>query len=149
MAGPIIALQFLILVCCSAFIITILIYTIRKRHTPAKYLLSGLLFLGLTFISGYFYCRMKQDESKASRKFLGYYKLERLDREKCNDCKIRLNADYVYDIFVNNKIVGQGKWKIETAVDIPGHFLKIENGPLYVVWEHDRYIESIDRTESK
>jgi len=50
---------------------------------------------------------------------------------------------------MQDKIVRHGKWHIETAIDIQGHFLKVENGPTWVVWEHDLLIEYIDRTQDK
>jgi|LakMenE18May11ns_1017448.scaffolds.fasta_scaffold9328306_1 hypothetical protein len=149
MAGPALALQYILVAGWLGIILILLIYTIRNRHNLKKSIPSGLLFFGLTFISGYFYYGMKQDKYKASRKFLGDYKLERLDRKECENCKVKLKDGYIYDILINDKVVGQGKWNIETAVDIPSYFLKLENGPLYVVWEHNRLIEYIDRTESK
>jgi hypothetical protein len=149
MAGPALALQYILLASWLGLILILLIYTIRKRHNLKKSIPSGLIFLGLAFISGYFYYGMKQDKYKASKKILGDYKLERLDRKECENCKVKLKDGYIYDIIVNDKVVGQGKWNIETAIDIPGYFLKLENGPLYVVWEHNRLIEYIDRTDSK
>lgn len=149
MAGPALALQYILLAGWLGLILIILYYTVRKWRTPKKSIPSGLLFLGLAFITGYFYYGMKQDEYKASKKFLGYYKLEQLDRKKCENCKVELKDGYNYDIIVNDKVVGQGKWHLETAIDIPGPFLKIDNGPNYVIWETDRLIESIDRTSNK
>jgi hypothetical protein len=149
MAGPALALQYILLAGWLGLILIILYYTVRKWRTPKKSIPSGLLFLGLAFITGYFYCGMKQDEYKASRKFLGNYKLERLDRKVCENCMVKLKDGYTYDILVNDKVVGQGKWHLETAIDIPGHFLKIENGPNYVIWEADRLIEDIDRTSNQ
>ena len=78
---------------------------------------------------------------------MGDYKLLSLDRNDCDSCKVRLYETYRYDILVKDKIVGQGNWEIETAMDIPGYFLKLENGPKSVVWEKDRLIDEIDRTQ--
>jgi hypothetical protein len=149
MAGPALALQFLLLIGWFGLILLLLIFTIKKRHSLKKSIPSGLLFLGLAILSFYIYYEIKQDEYKASKKFLGDYKLEILDRQKCENCKVTLKDGYTYDIFVNNKIVGHGKWHLETAIDIPGPFLKVENGPNYVIWERDRLIEYIDRTQDK
>jgi hypothetical protein len=149
MAGPALALQFLLLIGWFGLILLLLIFTIKKRHSLKKSIPSGLLFSGLAILSFYIYYEIKQDEYKASKKFLGDYKLEILDRQKCENCKVTLKDGYTYDIFVNNKIVGHGKWHLETAIDIPGPFLKVENGPNYVIWERDRLIEYIDRTQDK
>ena len=149
MTGPALAIQFLLLIGWFGLILLLLIFTIKKRHALKKSIPSGLLFLGLTFVSFYIYYGMKQDEYKASKKFLGDYKLEMIKKKKCENCKVRLKEGYTYDILVNDKVVGHGKWHLETAIDIPGPFLKVDNGPRSVVWEQDRLIEYIDRTQKK
>ena len=147
MTGPILALQFLFLIGWFGTILLLLIIIIVKRRALKKSIPLVLIFLAMSSISIYVYHRNKQEEYEASKKFLGDYKLEKLDRQECENCKVRLKDGYGYDIIVNDKIVGQGKWHIETAVDIPGPFLKIDYGPGYVVWEQDRLIEYIDRTK--
>jgi hypothetical protein len=149
MVGIALALQYIFLAGWLVSLLLILIYTIRKWHLPKISIPAGLLFLSFLFISCYFYYGRKQDEYKASKKFLGYYKLELLDRKKCEDCKVKLKDGYTYDIIKSGKIVGQGEWHLETAIDIPGPFLKIDNGPTSVIWENDRYIDYIDRTPDK
>ena len=62
---------------------------------------------------------------------------------------VKLKEGYTYDILVNNQVVGNGNWHIETAIDIPGPFLKIDHGPTGVVWESDRLIDYIDRTQKE
>jgi hypothetical protein len=64
MAGPALALQYILLAGWLGLILIILYYTVRKWRTPKKSIPSGLLFLGLAFITGYFYYGMKQDEYK-------------------------------------------------------------------------------------
>ena len=103
----------------------------------------------LTGFAIYVHYNNIRNEYEASKKFWGDYKLEKLDRNNCDSCKVRLYDGYTYDILVKDKTVGHGKWHIETAIDIPGYFLKVDNGPNYVVWEHDRLIEYIDRTQDK
>ena len=44
-----------------------------------------------------------------------------------------MEGGYSYNIIVNDKIVGKGKWHSETATDIPDKILKINNGPNYVI----------------
>ena len=149
MAGPALALGYLLLFAFFAFLICLLVYSIVRRHTLEKSIPAALLFFVLTGITIFVYYNKNRNEYEASKKFWGYYKLEELDRKNCDNCKVRLYDGYTYDILVDDKVVGHGKWHIETAIDIPGYFLKIDNGPNWVVWEHDRLIEYIDRTESK
>jgi energy-coupling factor transporter transmembrane protein EcfT len=149
MTGPALAIQFILLITWFGLILLLFIYTIIKRRSLKRSIPSGLLFLILVFLSGYIYYEKKQSENKAAKKFWGYYKLEMLDRKKCENCKVRLRDGYRYEILVNNKVVGKGKWHLETAIDIPGPFLKVDFGPNYVVWEHDRLIEYIDRTQDQ
>ena len=149
MAGPALALEYLILLGFFVFLILLFLYTIIRRHSLKKSIPAGFLFLVLTGFAVYVYYNKNKNEYEASKKFLGDYKLEKLDRKKCDSCKVRLYDGYTYDIIVHDKVVGQGKWHIETAIDIPGYFLKVDNGPTWVVWEHDRLIEYIDRTQDK
>jgi hypothetical protein len=149
MAGPALALEYLLLFAFFAFLVFLLLYSIIKRHSPKKSIPAGLLFLGLTSIAVFVYSNRRKSEYEASKMFWGDYRLESLDRKKCDSCKVRLYEGYRYDILVHDKVVGEGKWDIETAVDIPGYFLKVENGPNYVVWEHNRLIDYIDRTQSR
>lgn len=149
MAGPALALKYLFLLGFFAFSLFLLFYTIIRRRSLKKSIPAGLLFLLLTGFAVYFYYNNSRNEYEASKKFWGDYKLERLDGKRCDSCKVRLYDGYTYDIIVQDKLVGHGKWHIETAIDIPGYFLKVENGPTWVLWEHDRLIEYIDRTQDK
>jgi len=149
MAGPALALKYLLLFAFFAFLIFLLVYSITIRRSLKKSIPAGILFLVLAGFAIYVYRNNNKNEYEASKKFLGDYKLEKLDRKKCDSCKVRLYDGYTYDIIVKDKIVGDGKWHIETAVDIPGYFLKVDNGPTSVVWEHDRVIDYIDRTQKK
>lgn len=148
MAGPALALEWIFLIGYFGFMLLLLLSTILNWYKPKVSVPSGLLFLGLTALTIYLYYRITQREYNASKKFLGYYLLERLDGQKCDNCKVRLNDGYSYDIIVNGKVVGQGKWHLETAIDIPGYFLQIDNGPTgVVIWETDRTIDYINRTQ--
>jgi hypothetical protein len=149
MAGPALALRYLLLFAFFAFLIFLFVYSIKRRRSLKKSIPTALLFFVLTGFAIFVYHHNSKNEYEASKKFLGDYKLEKLDRKECDNCKVRLYNGYTYDILVRDKIVGHGKWHIETAIDIPGYFLKVDNGPTSVVWEHDRVIEYIDRTQKK
>jgi len=148
MAGPALALQYLLIFGFYAFLLLLLLYTIIIRKTLKKSIPLGFLFLTLTGFAIYCNYQNNNDEYEASKKFRGDYKLVKLDGHLCDQCKVRLNDDYRYDILVNDEIVGHGKWHIETAIDIPGAFLKLENGPPWVIWEQDRQIDFIDRRQN-
>ena len=149
MAGPALALKYLVIFVFFGFTVLLLLYAIVRRKNLSKAVPAFLLFLILTAIATYIYYQNETSELEASKKFLGDYKLERLDRKTCDNCKVRLYDGFKYDIIVQGKIVGHGKWHIESAIDIPGYFLKVENGPNWVVWEHNRLIEFIDRTQNE
>jgi 4-amino-4-deoxy-L-arabinose transferase-like glycosyltransferase len=149
MAGPALALGYLLFFFLFSFSLFLLVYCIKRRRTLKKSLPAGFLFLVLTVVAIYIYYNSRSNEYNASRKFLGDYKLERLDGRKCDSCLVRLYEGYTYSILVQDKIVGQGEWQIESAIDIPGYFLRIDNGPTSVIWEQDRLIEYIDRTTNK
>jgi hypothetical protein len=147
--GPALAMQLLLITGFFGLIVLSLVYAIRNRHSLKKSIPAGLLFLGLATAGIYVYTGIRRREDEASKKFLGDYKLGMLDRQQCESCKVRLKSNYRYDILVNGKVVGGGKWHIETAIDIPGYFLKLENGPRSVTWEADRLIDYIDRTREQ
>lgn len=149
MAGPVIALQYFFIFSYFALLVFLLVRAIKKRHSFRKSAPLGILFILLTCLAIYVYYKNNNAEYEASKAFLGDYKLIKLDGSKCTGCIVRLYDGYTYDIFQNGNKLGQGKWHIETASDIPGYFLKVENGPTWVVWEHDRLIEYIDRTQHK
>lgn len=145
MAGPALAIEALLLMLFFAIIITLLIVTIRKRRSLRVSIPTGLLFLCLVSFSGHIYLRKLEYKRKASEVFVHDYTLLNLDGQKCDDCIVRLNKGYTYDIIINGKIIGNGDWDIETAIDIPSYFLRIENGPTYCIWDTDSIIQGISR----
>ena len=146
MAGPAMAIGYILLGVLLLGLVALLFYlawfAITYRHKPLKAVLAGILFAGIIAFTTYLFLHKK----KANPKYLGDYKLNWLDRQKCNNCKVRLKEDYTYDIIVNNQVVGMGKWETGSAIDIPGEYLQIEHGPNEIIWEWNRLIEYIDRT---
>lgn len=149
MAGPVMALQYFLIFSYFLLLAFLFVRAIKNRHSFRKSARFGILFLLLTSLAIYVYYKNNNAEYEASKTFLGDYKLNKLDRNNCDSCIVRLYKSYTYDIIKNGNKLGEGKWHIETASDIPGYFLKVENGPNWVVWEHDRLIEYIDRTQRK
>jgi hypothetical protein len=148
MAGPAMAIGFILLAILLLGLLALLFYlayfAIIYRHKPLKAVLAGILFAGIIAFTLYLFLRKKE----ANPKYLGDYKLKWLDRQPCNNCRVRLKQDYTYDIIVNNQVTGTGKWKTGSAIDIPGEYLVIEHGPTDLVWEWNRLIEYIDRTQT-
>ena len=149
MAGPILFLQYFLIFLFFLLLFILLYNTIKQRHSFKKAIPTGLPFVILTAIAMFVYYKVNKNKFEASKAFLGDYKLEKLDNQICENCKIRLKNDFTYNIIKKDKIIGNGKWHLDTASDIPGYFLKLENGPTWVVWEEDRLIEYIDRTSEK
>lgn len=149
MAGSAMAIGIILLVILGtglgALFLYLLYFAIIYRHKPLKAIIAGVLFVSLTAVAVYLFLRKKE----ANPKYLGDYKLNSLDNYKCENCTVRLKEDYTYDILVNGQVAGNGKWETETAFDIPGEFLKIENGPRWVKWQDERLIEAIDRTGNR
>lgn len=147
MAGPAMAIGYILLgvllLALGALLFYLLYFVIiYRRHKPLKAVLAGILFAGTAVFATYLFLHKK----KANPKYLGYYKLNWLDKQKCGNCKIRLKEDYTYDIIVNDQVVGDGKWDTGSTIDIPGTYLEIEHGPKEIIWEWNRLIEYIDRT---
>jgi hypothetical protein len=138
-------LAFKYIVITAYFVITglalsIAIYKRKKRFVS---LFFTVIFIGMSSYAYDVYNRIEKKKSIESTKFLGDYKLLKLNNSDCDNCMVRLNENYRYEILNENKIVGKGKWDIQTAFDIPNYFLVIDNGPNNVIPEHERLIEYI------
>lgn len=144
MAGPAIAIGIILLAILLlgvvALILYLLYFAIIYRHKQTKAMLAGVLAVCLAVVVLFMFLYKKKPDPT----FLGDYKLNRLDGWKCENCIVRLKEDYTYDILVNGQFAGKGKWDTESAIDIPGEFLKIENGPRWIKGE-ERLIEAINR----
>ncbi len=125
----------------------VLLLLLLFKNRPNKFsaiLLSVLLLLTVT-IGLFFFLVGAKERNKLSNKFVGFYKLNKLNCEECINCRIELHEDYRYEIIQNSKIVGDGEWSIEMNPET-GYFLKIENGPSYINHEPDGQIENISTT---
>lgn len=123
-------------------ILFLLLLLINKSR--ASRLFALLLFLLTTVNAIYFSVSSGDRKEAASKKYLGFYKLNRLDCEDCKSCRINVRSNYTYDIMQNEKVVGEGKWDLEINAET-GYFLTLENGPGYMIDESVREIEMISR----
>lgn len=145
MAGPALAIGFILLI---AFILSLLILfyiMIKKRKQLVISVPLAAFFVCLLIAAVFVYRAREVQQYKDAREFLGDYTLSELDGQYCQQCLVRLNSNFQYDILQDGQIVGHGKWWLESAIDIPGKYLQIENGPIGVIWAHQRTIDYINR----
>ncbi len=140
---------YLIYIAYFGIIVLLFIITIKKRRNLKISIPTGIVFSTLAFYGIHIYKKTQENLHKASIEFLGDYQLNMLDGKLCQECKVRLQKDYTYEIIVQNKIMGHGNWNLGSAPDIPEYFLEIENGPNYVITEHERVIEFLYRKKKK
>jgi len=133
MAGPALAVEAFLIIATIVFLLTLLYIIFKKRKRLLISIPLAVLLLGLVILVSLTYREHKLKENAAAKKYLGDYKLVRPDGQDCQHCLVRLNNDYRYYILKDDKVVGHGKWWLETAIDIPGSFLQIENGPKHVM----------------
>ena len=143
MAAAIELIFFCIIVGLPIFflILLILLRKLKYRWIP------GIILVFFVLTSGYaihYFILDHEYKIECTKKYLGFYKLDRLDCEDCKDCKVDLLPDYKYEILQNNKVVGKGEWDLDYDPE-SGYFLKIENGPGGIIHETPREIEYIDR----
>lgn len=139
------ALQYFLIVAFFTGLAALLYVVIRKRKSPFIAIPSAIVFVGLSTLTLFTCHLLSKSDDEAKKKFLGDYRLYHLDGDTCFDCKVTLYKDNRYEIFVDNRLIGHGSWSMETAIDIPGPFLHLENGPTNVIWPEDRRIQYIDR----
>ena len=136
----------LIKVLFFGILLLLLIVIIRKKRLGKKTLPFVIVFLVLASFGLYVYYGMKTRENEAAKGYLKEYKLNRLDSKDCINCIVKVNHNHHYDIIQNSKVIGNGKWNMEFESDAGFYFLRLENGPLYIIGEKDSIIEYIDRT---
>ena len=106
------------------------------------------LLVGSLIVAFCFFNSGNDSKRKESKKYLGYYKLDRLNGENCENCKLNLLEDNHYDIIVNNQIKGRGKWDLDFDGESAGYYLVLENGPHNMIFDTPReigYINTKDR----
>gem|GEM_PF-4819159 len=127
-----------------AFPILFLLLLLKKRKNKVSLVIIVSLFLLTTINAVHFFIAGEKEKNEFAKKYLGVYKLNKLDCRECDNCKVDLNADCHYDIIQNGKIIGNGEWNIEINPET-GYFLKIENGPSYINHEPAGQIDYISR----
>lgn len=121
-----------------------LLLLFRKNKSKLSTLFILLFFLLTSANAIYFLVSAHERKIEVSKKYLGSYKLKRLDCKECENCKIILHPNYTYDIIKNEKVIGEGQWDLEINSET-GYFLKLDNGPNYMMYDTSREVESIDR----
>jgi hypothetical protein len=144
MAGPAMAIGYILLAILGlgllALFLYLLYFAIIYRHRSLKAILAGILFAGITTLTLYLFLRKKE----ANPRYLGDYKLEKLDRQKCENCLVRLKEDFTYDIIVSGRVVGNGNWHTVTGIDDVALF--IEYSTYCYLLNDGKEIEEIDRS---
>ncbi len=138
-------LLYLLYIAYFGIIILLFLLTIIKRRNLKIAIPTGIIFATLVFYGYHIYKKSQENLKNTSIEFLGDYQLNKLDGKSCQNCRVRLLNDFTYKIIVRGKIKGYGKWKLESAPDIPNYFLEIENGPNHAVANQERLIEFINR----
>lgn len=136
----------LIKVLFFGLLLLLFILIIRKKSRGKKPIPFVIVFLILAAFGIYVYSGMKSRENEAAKAYIKEYKLKRLDGKVCINCVVKVYENYHYDIIENGKIIGKGKWNMEFESDAGFYFLRLENGPFYIIGEKDSIIEYIDRT---
>jgi len=123
-----------------------LLLLLRKKKSRLSTTFSLLFFLLTTANAIRFFVSSHDRKIEVSKKYLGLYKLNRLDCNECDNCKIDLHSDFKYDIIKDGKIIGNGKWDLEINPET-GFYMELDNKPGYMIYETPREIETIDRID--
>ena len=129
-------------------IFLILLILLRKRKNPLIAGIFLLLFIASSGYATYYFMSIQKYKTETKEKYLGFYKLDKLDCEECVDCKVELHPDYSYNIYKDNKVVGKGKWELVWDPE-SGYFLRIDNGSGAMSFETPKEIEYISRKDCR
>jgi hypothetical protein len=147
MAGPAAAIALFILFGYLCFMTVALILGIRDAIRDKKIKLPGIIFFVMASFLWIFYSNFLDDDDQSS-KFLGDYKLKMLDGKKCDSCLVMIKKYHIYEIWVKNNVVGQGKWRmanfLEKDIELPYPTLKLEHGPDIKSPDTSKVIDYID-----
>jgi len=83
-----------------------LLLLLRKKKSRLSTIFILLFFLLTTANAIYFFVSAHDTKIEVSKKYLGFYKLNRLDCKECENCKVDLHPDFKYDIIKDGKIIG-------------------------------------------
>jgi hypothetical protein len=123
-----------------------LLLLLRKKKSRLSTIFILLFFLLTTANAIYFFVSAHDRKIEVSKKYLGFYKLNRLDCKECENCKIDLHSDFKYDIIKDGKIIGNGKWNLEINAET-GFYMELDDKPGYMLYDTPREIETIDRID--
>lgn len=123
-----------------------LLFLYRKKKSRLSTIFILLFFLLTTANAIYFFVNAHETKIEVSKKYLGFYKFNRLDCKECKNCKINLLSDFKYDIIKDEKIIGNGKWDIKINPET-GFYMELDIKPSFMIFETPREIQTIDRID--
>lgn len=118
----------------------------KMNKSRLSTILILLFFLLTTANAIHFFVSAYNSKIEASKTFIGFYKLNRLDCEECENCKVDLQSDFKYNIIKDGKIVGNGEWDLEVSPET-GFYMQLDNKTGHMIYNTPREIETIDRID--
>ncbi len=122
-----------------------LLLLLRKKKSRLSTIFILLFFLLTTANAIYFFVSAHDTKIEVSKKYLGFYKLNRLDCKECENCIVDLHPDFKYVIIKDGKIIGNGKWDLEINPET-GFYMELDNKS-GMHYDTPREIETIDRID--
>ena len=144
------AIEFVFLCIIVGLPIIFLILLILLRKLKYRWI-PGIILVFFVLTSGYatyYFLSIQKYKNETKEKYLGFYKLDKLDCYECKDCKVELLPDYSYNIYKDNKVVGKGTWELVWDPE-SGYFMRIENGGGSIVPDTPKEIEYINRKDCR
>lgn len=106
-----------------------------------------MLFL-LASVSAFLFFESENNiKIKESKRFLGYYKLDRFNCNECNDCKLLLEDNFQYYIIKDHEKAGSGKWDLAFDREEAGYYLSFDNNSKEIIDETKREVQSLDKSD--
>ena len=116
----------------------------RKRKIKAT--VFGVLF---AVAAGFSLNGFISDEAymkQLANQYSGFYKLEKLNRVECKNCRVRLNTNGSYDIFKGDSIIYKGKWEVGVSGE-DGPFIDIDQLHGMMIWPSPRVIYDMNTND--